>query len=145
MYSTLLSLHSTVAYAALGVLLLAVINAFSGLTSKSLFKSKDRSISLVALMVCHTQLLIGLILYFVTPKLEAWSTMGMKVMADSALRTVLVEHPFTNILALVCITIGWSKHKKEESNNGKFKKIALFYAIGLGLLLVVIPYKQWLA
>lgn len=145
MYNTLLSLHSTVAYAALGVLLVAVINAFLGLASKSFFKSKDRSISLVALLVCHSQLLIGLILYFVTPKLEAWSTMGMKVMADSALRTVLVEHPFTNILALVFITIGWSKHKKEESNNGKFKKIALFYALGLLLLLFIIPYKQWLA
>jgi hypothetical protein len=71
--------------------------------------------------------------------------MGMKVMADSALRTVLVEHPFTNILALAFITIGWSKHKKEESNNGKFKKIALFYALGLLLLLFMIPYKQWLA
>ena len=145
MYNTILSLHSTVAYAALGVLLIAVINAFLGLASKSFFKSKDLSISLVALLVCHSQLLIGLILYFVTPKLEAWSTMGMKVMADSALRTVLVEHPFTNILALVFITIGWSKHKKEESNNGKFKKIALFYALGLLLLLFMIPYKQWLA
>ena len=144
MYSTILSLHSTLAYAALGVLLLAVINAILGVTSKSLFKPKDRSISLVALILCHVQLLIGLLLYFVSDKFEQWSLLGMKIMKNSELRQLLVEHPIANIIAIVLITIGWSKHKREESNNGKFKKIALFYLLGLVLLLAMIPYKQWL-
>lgn len=144
MYSTILSLHSTVAYAALGVLLLAVINAILGVTSKSLFKPKDRSISLVALILCHVQLVVGLLLYFVSDKFEQWSLLGMKIMKNSELRQLLVEHPITNIIAIVLITIGWSKHKREESNNGKFKKTALFYLLGLVLLLAMIPYKQWL-
>jgi uncharacterized membrane protein YozB (DUF420 family) len=144
MYSTILSLHSTLAYAALGLLLLAVINAILGVTSKSLFKPKDRSISLVALIICHVQLLVGLLLYVVSDKFEQWSLLGMKIMKNSELRQLLVEHPITNILAIVLITIGWSKHKREESNNGKFKKIALFYLLGLVLLLAMIPYKQWL-
>lgn len=144
MYSTILSLHSIVAYAALGVLLLAVINAILGVTSKSLFKPKDRSISLIALIICHVQLVVGLLLYFDSPKFEQWSLLGMKIMKNSELRQLLVEHPVTNIIAIVLITIGWSKHKREESNNGKFKKIALFYLLGLVLLLAMIPYKQWL-
>ena len=144
MYSTILSLHSTLAYAALVVLLLAVINAILGVTSKSLFKPKDRSISLVALIICHVQLVVGLLLYVVSDKFEQWSLLGMKIMKNSELRQLLVEHPVTNIIAIVLITIGWSKHKREESNNGKFKKIALFYLLGLVLLLAMIPYKQWL-
>ena len=144
MYSTILYLHSTLAYAALGVLLLAVINAILGVTSKSLFKPKDRSISLVALIICHVQLVVGLLLYIVSDKFEQWSLLGMKIMKNSELRQLLVEHPITNIIAIVLITIGWSKHKREESNNGKFKKIALFYLLGLVLLLAMIPYKQWL-
>ena len=144
MYSTILSLHSTLAYAALGVLLLAVINTILGVTSKSLFKPKDRSISLVALIICHVQLVVGLLLYIVSDKFEQWSLLGMKIMKNSELRQLLVEHPITNIIAIVLITIGWSKHKREESNNGKFKKIALFYLLGLVLLLAMIPYKQWL-
>jgi len=144
MYSTILSLHSTLAYAALAVLLLAVINAILGVTSKSLFKPKDRSISLVALIICHVQLVVGLLLYIVSDKFEQWSLLGMKIMKNSELRQLLVEHPITNIIAIVLITIGWSKHKREESNNGKFKKIALFYLLGLVLLLAMIPYKQWL-
>ena len=144
MYSTILSLHSTLAYAALVVLLLAVINAILGVTSKSLFNPKDRSISLIALIVCHVQLVVGLLLYIVSDKFEQWSLLGMKIMKNSELRQLLVEHPITNIIAIVLITIGWSKHKREESNNGKFKKIALFYLLGLVLLLAMIPYKQWL-
>ena len=144
MESKFLPFHSILAYAALVVLLLAVINAILGVTKKSLFKPKDRTISLIALIICHVQLLLGIILYFDTPKFKQWSLLGMKIMKNSELRQLLVEHPVTNIIAIVLITIGWSKHKKEESNNGKFKKIALFYLLGLMLLLAMIPYKQWL-
>ncbi len=143
MYNTILTIHSYLAYAALGILIVAVINAALGLTSKGLFKPKDKSISLFALIISHTQLLVGLILYFVSDKFEQWSLLGMKIMKNSELRQLLVEHPITNIIAIALITIGWSKHKKEESNNGKFKKIVIFYALGLLLLLLMIPYKQW--
>lgn len=144
MYNTILSVHSYLAYAALGLLFIATINAIFGLTSKGLFKSKDRSISLFALIVCHMQLLAGLILYFVSEKFEQWSLLGMKIMKNDELRQLLVEHPLTNIIALVLITIGWSKHKKEESNNGKFKKIAIFYTLGLLLILSRLPWANWL-
>jgi hypothetical protein len=143
MYSTILSLHSTVAYAALGVLLLAVINAIFGVTSKSLFKPKDRSISLVALIICHLQLVIGLLLYFVSDKFEQWSLLGMKIMKNSELRQLLVEHPVTNIIAIVLITIGWSKHKKATTSKAKFNCIFLFYGLGLLLILSRIPWKLW--
>jgi hypothetical protein len=143
MYETIKNVHSILAYAALGLLLLASFNAIFGLSSKKLFKDKDLRLSLFTLIICHIQLLIGLVLYFVSPKFVVWSQIGMKVMIDNDLRPILIEHPFTNIIALVLITIGWSKHKKEESNNGKFKKIAIFYTLGLILLLLMIPYKQW--
>jgi NADH:ubiquinone oxidoreductase subunit 2 (subunit N) len=140
MYNTILSVHSYLAYAALGLLFIATINAIFGLTSKGLFKSKDRSISLFALIVCHMQLLAGLILYFVSPLgLESFGQMK-----EAALRLTSLEHPLINIIALTLITIGWSKHKKEESNNGKFKKIAIFYTLGLLLILSRLPWANWL-
>mgnify|MGYP000709261070 FL=1 len=140
MYNTILSVHSYLAYAALGLLFIATINAIFGLTSKGLFKSKDRSISLFALIVCHMQLLAGLILYFVSPLgLESFGQMK-----EAALRLTSLEHPLINIIALALITIGWSKHKKEESNNGKFKKIAIFYTLGLLLILSRLPWANWL-
>ena len=142
MYQTLFSVHSFIAYAALGLLVLASINAIAGLLSKKLFTSRDRSISLIALIVCHIQLLVGLILYFVSEKgFKAFSIEG--AMKNPELRLTMLEHPLINIIALVLITIGWSKHKKEESNNGKFKKIAVLYSIGLVLILSRLPWASW--
>lgn len=139
MYETIQSVHSILAYAALGLLLLASINAIFGLTSKKLFTDKDLRLSLFTLIICHIQLLVGLILYFVSPLGSA----QLGNMKDAAMRLTSLEHPLINIIALALITIGWSKHKKEESNNGKFKKIAIFYTIGLILLLAMIPWENW--
>lgn len=139
MYETIQSVHSILAYAALGLLLLASFNAIFGLTSKKLFKDKDLRLSLFTLIICHIQLLIGLVLYFVSP-LGADQLGNMK---DAAMRLTSLEHPLINIIALALITIGWSKHKKEESNNGKFKKIAVFYTLGLLLILSRLPWANW--
>ena len=139
------SIHSTLAYAVLAVVAIAAINAFLGLSSKRNFTKNDRSLSLVALILSHIQLVVGLILYFTNDKFEQWSLLGMKIMKNSELRLVLVEHPLINIIAIVLITVGWSKHKKEESSNGKFKKIGIFYALCLLLILSRIPWSNWMA
>jgi NADH:ubiquinone oxidoreductase subunit 2 (subunit N) len=143
MNQSLLNVHSYLAYAALVLLFLASVNAILGLTGKKFFKQKDLRISLFTMIICHIQLLVGLIVYFVSEK-------GFKVFAiegamkNPELRLTMLEHPLINIIALVLITIGWSKHKREESNNGKFKKIAVFYTLGLVLILSRLPWNSWL-
>ena len=134
------TIHSTLAYGVLAVLIFAIINAFLGLSAKRNFTSKDRSISLIALIFSHIQLLVGLVLWVESPIGKA----GLSQMSNSAMRLTAMEHPLINIIAIVLITIGWSKHKKEESSNGKFKKIGIFYVLGLIFLLSRIPFKHWL-
>ncbi len=142
MNQALLNVHSYLAYAALILLVLASINAIVGLTSKKFFKDNDLRLSLFTLIICHTQLLVGLIVYFVSEKgFQAFAIEG--AMKNAALRLTMLEHPLINIIALALITIGWSKHKKEESNNGKFKKIAIFYTLGLLLILLRLPWSSW--
>jgi hypothetical protein len=68
----------------------------------------------------------------------------MKIMKNSELRQLLVEHPITNIIAIVLITIGWSKHKKQTDATAKFKTFAVFYGLGLLLILSRIPWSLWL-
>ncbi|WMW77924.1 hypothetical protein RF683_00330 [Flavobacterium sp. 20NA77.7] len=131
--------HSTIAYAVLALLLVSTINAFMGISAKRNFTKKDRSLALVALIFSHIQLVVGLALWFNSPVGKA----ALGQMSNPALRLTAMEHPLINIIALVLITIGWSKHKKEESSNGKFKKIAYLYAIGLVLILSRIPWNLW--
>ena len=139
MYSFIQKFHSGWAYLALLLLVIAVVNSFMGMTSKREFTTKDRKIALFGLIATHIQLVVGLILYFISPL--GSSVFGQ--MKDAALRLTSLEHPLTNIIAIILITIGWSKHKKAETNTAKFKSIAIFYGIGLLLILSRIPWSLW--
>ena len=137
-------LHSYLAYIVLAILFLAVANAITGLIGKRMFTlEKDYRLSLFTLILCHMQLIIGLLLYFISSSgFYAVKTLGMGGM-NSAARLLAVEHPFINIIAIVLITIGWSRHKKFMEGNKKFKSIAIFYSLGLVLILSRIPWAQW--
>lgn len=139
------NLHSYLAYIVLVVLIFAVANAFIGWLGKKEFKfEKDLRISLFALILSHIQLLVGLILYFISANgLSALREFGMGGL-NSAARLLAVEHPFINIFAIALITMGWSRHKKTDDSTTKFKRIALLYGAGLLLILSRIPWGQWL-
>lgn len=144
MYEIVQVLHSYLAYVVLLILILAVFNAFSGWIGKRIFNmEKDLRLSLFALILSHIQLLVGLILYFVSPSgLNAIKTLGMGGLNAQA-RLLALEHPVINIVAIVFITIGWSRHKKFVEGDKKFKSIAIFYGLGLVLLLSRIPWNAW--
>lgn len=138
-YEIIQKAHSGWAYLAIAFLLIAVINAFIGFSSKKEFTGKDRKIALFALIFTHIQLVFGLVLYFISPLGKA----VLGEMKDPALRLTSLEHPLINIIAIILITIAWSKHKKLVASNAKFKTFAIFYTIGLLLILSRIPYKMW--
>ncbi len=145
MYSLLKNLHSYLAHMVLLVLILATLNAFIGKIIGKDFESKDLRLSLYGLILSHIQLLIGLILYFVSRWFNQLSNLGVGgVMKAAQARLYLVEHPLTNIIAIILITIGWSLHKRQSDPGKKFLRISLFYGFGLLLLLSRIPWESWL-
>jgi hypothetical protein len=139
MYHFLQKFHSGFAYIALLLLVIAVVNALIGFFSKKEFTSKDRKISLFGMLTTHVMLLIGLILYFVSP--IGFAVLGE--MKNASLRLTSLEHPLTNIIAITLITIGWSRHKKAISSEKKFNSIAVLFGIGLLLILSRIPWSLW--
>lgn len=145
MYTGVLHLHSFWAYLVLGMLLITVINSIAGLSGKRDFIDKDFRLALFSLIVTHIQLLIGLVLWVVSPLgIKSITGNGMgEVMKDSVLRLNAVEHPLMMIIAVVLITIGFSKHKKKPTANAKFKTITIFYILALVVVLSRIPWNQW--
>lgn len=139
MYGFIQKFHSGWAYIALLLLVIAVVNAFIGLASKKEFTARDRKIAIFGLIGTHTQLLIGLILYFVSPL--GFTSLGQ--MSDKLLRLTSLEHPLINLIAITLITIGWSKHKKLTTSESKFKTFSIFYGLGLLLILIRIPWSLW--
>ena len=142
MYTGLQHLHSAFAYLLLAVLLFAIIYNLIGYLGKKPFSETNRKVALIGLIASHLQLVIGLILYFVSPMgLSNFSGPNMK---DSVSRLYMLEHPLTMIIGIVLVTIGYSKAKKLTDSNARYRKILIFFTLGLILMLVRIPWQAWL-
>jgi len=140
MYTGLLHAHSGLRYVVLILLLIAVVNALLAWRSKKSFKSSDKKIYLVTLIFTHIQLLIGLVLYFISPIVDrAYEDFGA-AMKNPTLRFWAVEHFTVMLLAIILITIGYSSSKRATEEVSKHKKIGIFYLIGLALILISIPW-----
>lgn len=142
-------IHGYWAYLVLLILLLASFNALVKYIANKPFGAKDFRISLFGLIVAHLQFLVGLLLYFAHPTLGFASltrddmTMA-DVMGNSEMRMFAIEHPLVMLIAVILITIGYSKHKKQLTSKGKFKMLAIFYILGFILILSRIPWDHWL-
>ncbi len=136
MYTGLNHAHSGLRWIALLLLILAVGIAFRRLRSPDGFKDSHRRIALFGLIVTHLQLVIGLVLYFISPKVQFVAG----VMQDKILRFYTVEHITVMLIAIALITIGYSKMKRRDTDDGKFRALATYYGIGLLLILISIPW-----
>lgn len=140
MYSALLHSHSGLRWISIILLLVAIFNAMKSQTSGEYLK-KDKMINLFAMIFLHIQLLIGLGLYFISPKVafvEGWMSSDT---AGGMYRFFGVEHFIGMLLAIVIITIGRSKaEKKLKGSRNKHRKILVTYTFGLLLILISIPW-----
>jgi hypothetical protein len=126
-------LHILLPYLLLLLPLLAIV--------VSLVKEKNETVSgkpsklvLFTLIFSHIQLVVGLVLLV----MDIMKNTG--IMKNPDLRKKLVEHPAMMILAVVFITIGYSKAKRATNGRVRAKKIAVFYGLGLLITLVAITY-----
>lgn len=139
MYDIIQKAHSGLAYLALLALVIAVVNSIIGLVAKKEFTPLDRKIGIITLSLIHTQLVIGFIVWFISPL--GMASLGQ--MKNAALRLTSLEHPVTNIIAIALITIGWVKHKTIVNSKSKFKTFFIYYGLGLVLILSKIPWRSW--
>ena len=109
--------------------------------SKEPFGVLEDKVTLLVMILAHTQLVLGFILLAVSPLAENFSEMG-SVMKDSYLRLMLIEHPFTMIFGVVMITIGRIKLKKKELDADKYKTAIIFFSIALIFFVARIPWSH---
>lgn len=132
MYEILKHAHSGLRWIVLALLVVTVISAFSKRKSGNEMKSEDKKMPLFTLIGTHIQLILGLILYFISP----YVVFAAETMKDSVRRFYTVEHISLMLIAIILITVGYSKAKKA----GSWKPIFTYYLIGLLLILASIPW-----
>lgn len=134
-------LHSLLRYLVIILMIISIVKAVSGLKSSG--KIKNNRIEFYTLITFHIQVVIGLILYFISPVVQvAFSNFG-EAMGDSVLRFTAVEHPLVMLIAAGLITIGYAKSKKQDEIKTFSKTILIFYGIALLLVLSRIPMSSW--
>lgn len=142
MYTGLKHLHSSMPYFFLPLLVVALVVFAMKWQAGKPFGKSDKRLALFTMILAHLQFLVGLTLYFVSPTVKAALESG-ELMSNSEYRFYGVEHISTMIIAIVLITIGYSRAKRLERPAGKFKALTLFFLIGLLLVLARIPWQSW--
>lgn len=128
MNEILKSAHSGWRYVVFVLLVVAVINALSGWLGKKAYTEGNRKLNVFTLISAHIQLLLGLALYFVNGWYKIDSSIAMG-------RYWKMEHISMMVLAIILITIGNSRSKKVADAVAKHKNIAIFF--GLGLIIII--------
>lgn len=136
----LLHVHSLLRYVLLLLLLISIIKAFNGWGLKKTYTSGDRKLALFTVISAHLQLVLGLVLYFISPTVKNALADMSKAMSDTVQRFWAVEHISMMILAIILITAGSVRAKKALTDEGKHKQIAIFFLIALAIIFIAIPW-----
>jgi hypothetical protein len=134
MYTGLLHTHSTLRYIVLILLIVVLIQSLIGWLSKKPYGSLDNKLGLFLFIATHTQLLVGLILFFVSPFVQ-FSGAAMK---EASTRYWLVEHSTMMIIAIVLITMARITSKKIQDSTAKHKRMFVFNVLALAIILIAI-------
>ena len=141
MYYVLLVLHSLLRWLVLASLLFAIYRAYRGWLLKKPYTLFDYRARMVAATVAHIQLVMGLWLYFISPVVTYFLHNMGKAVHLREIRFFGMEHITVMLTAIVVITIGSAKAKQKATDRDKFKTMAIWFTIGLLLILTSIPWS----
>ena len=129
MYTFLLHAHSGLRYLILLAAFIVVIKSLIGWLGNTSYSKFDKILAPAYVGLMHLQLLLGIILYFISPFVTY--DMGDKVSSYWS-----VEHITIMLLAVLAAQVGRSISKKKEDARLKFRFQAIFF--GVSILLVFI-------
>lgn len=135
-YQILKHFHSELRWIILLLFCISIITSFVKLFRNSGYGSFDSGVFRYLLTGVHTQVLSGLILYFISPKV-IFSAAGFE---NPVTRFYLIEHIGAMIIAVTILTIGYVKVKNSTNDRFRFKNSLWFQLISLMIILVMIPW-----
>jgi hypothetical protein len=126
MYPALLTAHSLIRYLLLIFLLVVIVKAFFGFLNKRAYTKLDNTLGLTLFSLTHTQLLLGLILYFYSP---------FVLFSGS-------EHLVIMMIAVGLNTAARSTSKKMTDDTAKHKRLFVFNTIALVVIIIGIAMTR---
>ncbi len=130
MYNGLVHAHSGLRYVVLGLLIAALFISYANWQRND---PNDNKIYSFALISVHIQLLLGLVLYAISPLVD-FSQMGEKIY-----RFYSVEHITMMIIAIALITFGRVRSRKVEAAL-RHRTVLFYYGMGFIIIMAAIPW-----
>ena len=140
MYPIILTLHSLVRWLVLISLLFSLYRAYHGWLTGRSYSRFDASVRYWTVSIAHTQLLLGLLLYFISPIIHYFLYNFKDAVQIREYRFFGMEHSVMMLTAMVLITIGSAKAKRKQSDKEKYRTVAIWFTIGLVIILIAIPW-----
>jgi membrane-associated HD superfamily phosphohydrolase len=137
MYNGLLHAHSGLRWIALLLLIITIVDSLVRMYRP--FKENEKKLALFTLISLHTQLLIGVILYFVSPRISDYIEKG-DIMKNADSRFFMVEHFALMLLAIILVTVGYSRAKRQSEHWTKHRMIFFYYLTAFILIMISIPW-----
>jgi hypothetical protein len=141
MYTFILATHSLIRWLVLTSLLFAIYLAYRGWLSGKNYSRFDDNTRVVTTIIAHTQLVIGLALYFISPIVNYFLHHFNVAVHERQIRFFGMEHVTMMLVAIVLITIGSAKAKRKPDSQQKFKTMAIWFTIALLVILSSIPWS----
>lgn len=139
LYTVLLFVHSWLRWVLVALIVVALVRALRGSKGEPWTQSDSR-VRIATVSAFDTQVLLGVILWVLSPMTpKSGAAMGayMKV---SALRFFTVEHAFSMLIALAALHIGSVRSKRAENDQARHKKWAIAVGIAIFFVLAGIPW-----
>ena len=133
MYTGINHLHSFLRYVAVFMILWTIVHAFMNRNNADAKASKW---SMLSMMIVHTQLLLGLVLWFM--KFMALKGTPEIKLPDN--RFFIMEHSSMMIVSIILISIGHIKGKKIADLQKRYNTIFWFFLIGFIIMMLSIPW-----
>jgi hypothetical protein len=111
----------------------------------SAWTGTDRVAALIFTIVLDTELLVGLVLYGVSPITRGAMKDMATAMHEPSVRFFVAEHPTIMVLAVLFAHLGSVFAKKAPTDRLKFGRATAFFAVSTGLVLWGIPWFRLMA
>jgi hypothetical protein len=140
-YPVVLMIHSYWRWLVLLVLLVRGLKGLVGYLQKSEYGALDKRLSLAAVIAVDVQLLLGIVLFAISPTIRIALADPGAAMKNDVVRLLFVEHPFTMIVGVVLVHVGHALGKRPTRPDPSRHRIAAAMTLlGLGIVLTRIPW-----
>ncbi|SDE15624.1 hypothetical protein SAMN05216464_104161 [Mucilaginibacter pineti] len=140
LFTVLLFFHSLIRWFVLAGLLIAICRAYRGYTKRLPFDKTDNALRHWTATVAHIQLMLGIYMYTQSPT--------VKSLFNGIASTNRVSEPVffgaihigMMLAAIIIITIGSARARRQLNHHDKFKTMLIWFGIALAAIFIAIPW-----